>query len=109
MLRTQTKYYWKYIPNFKRKEKRFTQLKTEDQTVTASKTLADTSATALNTVIISPTFNSHFAISDRLFLSPFSADEVSRATRHLKQSKSVGSGGITCYIKEGSSLFFLLC
>jgi hypothetical protein len=50
MLKTQTKYCWKYVPNFKRKEKRFIQLKTDDQTITPSKTLADTSATALNTV-----------------------------------------------------------
>jgi hypothetical protein len=52
MLKTQTKYCWKYEPNFKRKEKKFIQQQTDDQTVTASKTLADTSATALNTVII---------------------------------------------------------
>jgi hypothetical protein len=52
MLKTQTKYCWKYVPNFKKKEKRFIQLKTDDKTVTASKTLVHTSATALNTVII---------------------------------------------------------
>jgi hypothetical protein len=52
MLKTETTYCWKYVPNFKMKEKRFIQLKTDDQTVTASKTLADTSPTALNTVII---------------------------------------------------------
>jgi len=52
MLKTETKYCWKYVSNVKRKEKRFIQLKTDDQTTTASKTLADTSATALNTVII---------------------------------------------------------
>ena len=52
MLKTQTKYCWKYVPNFKKKEKRFIQLKTDDKTVTASKTLVDASATALNTVII---------------------------------------------------------
>ena len=52
MLKTQTKYCWKYVTNVKRKEKRFIQLKADDQTTTASKTLDDTSATALNTVII---------------------------------------------------------